>query len=284
MGPCSVLRVIATARNPDAPLEVTAIGSVDIMLDDVCCRFSEVAHATYGRRAGGYHGEAPPCGPVDLARAVWAPFAPDVLVAHDLPAQLQVFPRAITGVLPWISTLRVARTAWHCGWTSSPVEILAARRLNDLGVKGNSKAPFRAVVREALQVASLVEGMVASVDVRQWSITNPSAAHALRPALGELAADYALQGMLDMSAVKPAPMSRLYWPGPWDNEEAWRAPLLDDLDAYAESAEDDSQGMAMAEVRRRTVGLDACETLTHTPVLIRRKRFDDPEEGRCDRW
>ena len=49
--------------------------------------------------------------PSDLARVVWEPAALDVLVAHDLAMQHLVFPAAVTGRLPWIGTLRVARLA-----------------------------------------------------------------------------------------------------------------------------------------------------------------------------
>ena len=72
--------------------------------------------------------------------------------------------------------------------------------------------------------------MVASLEVRRLAANHPSDAHALRPALGELAADFALQGMLDMSATEPRP-------APWDDDDAWRSVPLDDLFPFAGSTE-----------------------------------------------
>ncbi len=281
-GPYSILRVIATERSPDSPSEITAIATIDVMLDDLCCHFGEVTCATFGRRTGGCLSEAPACMPADLVRAVWEPFPPDLLVSHDLSMQALAFPRAITGVLPWIGTLRVARTAWKVHQAHLPGEILAARRLDDLGIEPPGEEPFRPAVREVLQVASLVDAMVASPDVRWWASSHASGAHALRPVLGEFHADYALQGMLDLTAAAPVSPSEL--PGPWDDDEAWRALPLDDLLPYAGSAGDGSDGLAAAEVRRRTAGLGPADDPPLASVLLRRVRFDIPEIGRCDGW
>ena len=136
--------------------------------------------------------------------------------------------------------------------------------------------------RSVLEVAALVQAMVASQDVRCWSSAHGSAAHALRPLLGDLPADYALQAMLDMSA-NGVPASR-NWPGPWDAEDAWRALPFDDLLQFAGSESDDSQGMAVAEVHRRTAGSPLPEAPPGRRVLLRRVQFGVPEGGRCDGW
>lgn len=282
VGPCSVIRVLAIERSPEAPCEVTAIARVDIMLDDFRCHVGDVACVIFGRRPGGYLSDPPACRPADLVRAIWEPAAPDLLVAHDLAMARLVFPAAITGLLPWIGTLRVARLAWGNDLSHLPGEILAAKNLDDLGIKVETEPVHRPAVREARQVACLVDGMVASVDVRRWAAGHPSAAHALRPALGEMTANFALQGMLDMSAAGPAPPSEL--PAPWDDDDVWRSVPLDDLLPFAGSDEDRSGGLALTEVKRRTAGLGAPEQPTRVPVLLRRVLFDIPEEGRCDGW
>ncbi len=282
LGPCSVLRVLTTERAPDAPSAITAIGRIDIMLDDAGCHYAEADGTTFGRRNGGYMGERAVCQPADLVRAVWAPFAPDVLVTHDLSAQLLAFPRAITGCLPWISTLRVARTVWGSDVAHRPTDILAALALGDPGVEVEGKRPFRPAVREALRVAWLVEAMVGSLDVRKWSAHAPSGVHALRFMLEDLAPDGALQSMLEISAGAPVLPSE--WPGPWEDDDAWRALPLDDLLAYAGSDEDRSYGLALAEVSRRTSGLGSPEALCSAPVLLRRAPFDMLGKGRCDGW
>ena len=281
VGPCNVIRVIAIERSSEAPCEVTAVARVDIILDDLGCHFGGVACFRFGRRAGGYLGEPPACRPVDLMGAVWEPAAPDVLVAHDITMQRLIIPSAITGLLPWIGTLRIARLAWGNDLPHTPGEILAAKGFDDPGM-AESEPVVRPAVREALQVASLVDSMLASMDVRRWAADHPSAAHALRPALGEMAADFALQSMLDMSAAGRSPPSE--WPAPWDDDDVWRSVPLDDLLPFAGSDEDRSGGLALTEVRRRTAGLGSPEQVIRAPVLLRRLRFDIPEEGRCDGW
>ena len=277
LGPCSVLRVITTERAPDAPSAITAIGRIDVMLDGSGCHYSEADGAAFGRRDGGYMGERAVCQPADLVRAVWAPYAPDVLVTHDLSAQLLAFPRAITGCLPWISTLRVARTVLGNDVAHRPADILAAMALGDPGVEVEGKRPFRPAVLEALRTAWLVDAMVGSLGAAHA----PSGVHALRPLLGDLAADSALQSMLEMSAGGPVLPSE--WPGPWEDDDAWRELPLDDLLAYAGSDEDWSDGLALAEVRRRTSGLGSPEALYSAPVLLRRA-LDVQGKGCYDGW
>ena len=281
-GPYSVIRVLATERSPEAPCEVTAIAHVDITLDDDGCRFGEVVCVTFGRRAGGYLSVPSVCRPMDLVRAIWEPNAPHVLAAHDLCLQRLIFPAAITAPLPWIGTLRVARRAWSDHLPHQPGEILATKRLANLSIAPSSGQALRPVARKALQVASLIGGLVASAEVRHWGASQPTATHALRPVLGVLAAEFALQAMVEMSTAGLAPL--LEMPGPWDDAVAWRAVPLDDLVAFAGSNDDGSGGLALAEVRRRTAGQHVSEPQGHTPVLLRRGRFDVPEGGRCDGW
>ncbi len=281
-GPYSILRLLATARPPEAPAEIAAIARVDMMLDDMGWYVGEIWSAAFGRRTGGSLTDAPACTPGDIARAAWEPFAPDLLVAHDLSVERLSFPPAITGYLPWIGTLRVACRAWDAATGDTASEIIAHRTLPYDGGPAQADGSAAKAERGVLEIAALVQAMVASQDVRCWASTHGSAAHALRPLLGDLPADYALQAMLDMSATG-VPASR-NWPGPWDTEAAWRALPLDDLLQFAGSASDDSGGMAVAEVHRRNAGSPIPQALPSGRVLLRRVQFGVPEGGRCDGW
>ncbi len=281
-GPYSLLRLLATSRPPEAPAEIAAIARVDMMLDDMGWYVGEVSSAAFGRRTGGSQVGAPACTPRDLARAAWEPFAPDLLVAHDMSLERLSFPPAITGYLPWIGTLRVACRAWDAGTGDTASELIARRTLPHDPCLAEGDGPATTAERGVLEVATLVQAMVASQDVRCWASTHGSAAHALRPLLGDLPADYALQAMLDMSAC--GVRASREWPGPWDTEDAWRALPFEDLLQFAGSASDDSQGLAVAEVRRRAAGSPLPEAPPSGRVLLRRVQFGVPEGGRCDGW
>ena len=254
-GPCSIMRIIATTRSPDAPAEVIALATVEIMLDDVGCYIGTPTIATFGGRTGGCRIEEPACTPRDLARAIWEPYAPDVIVAHDLATERRCLPPAITGPLPWIGTLRVARRAWGIGDESRPSEIIARRKIPsdaDPDLDGDDR-PGASALQEVMQVTSLVQAMVESFEVRRWAAAHSSGAHALRTLLDEMLADFALQGMVDMSALE-APSS-WNWPGPWNDDDVWRAIPLDDLQTYAGSEADRlprfGHGRSEAADRRR---------------------------------
>ena len=139
---------------------------MDVVVNDAGYRFGPLLSHAYGRTVGGKCTATPACTPGDRARAVWSPHAPDALVGFDVSTSRLLFPSAITGGVPWIGGLRVARHAWPDMHAETLEDILVARGMAEEAQAISDKGAELDASREVLGMAHLTRDMLSAIDVR----------------------------------------------------------------------------------------------------------------------
>ena len=267
IGPANVLRLVSAARSGAEADEIEELARLDLLVDDAGCHFGVPFAETFGRRDGAARTAEPACTPGHVARAVWSPDRPDALVAFDMAEARRSFLPSLCGDVPWIGALRVTRHAWPEFKGNALSEILAHRGMSDESGAIREANPERPAAQEVLRMAYLVRDMLSCMDVRCTVPFHPDPADRLRPLLGEFAADFALQGLINLSAV-PAVSLRLP-PDPWDVDD-WMALPMDDLVCYARADGEHWGPSARVELSRRLGATTRATQQTRPRVLLRR--------------
>ena len=260
-GPCTLLRLVMARKSRGGPREVAEFASVDLLVDDDGSRAGPIRHVAFGQLSDDPGAEGPTCTPRDLASVIWSPYAPDVLVTHDLTATQEILPTAITADLPWIGTLRVVRHLWPDVHAHDLATILATRAGGRHACESGGMNREQRVLRPLLLLRSLTRVLLR--DPRVQGSRRGSAL--LKPLLGALLAADAVQGMVDLSVAAAEPQG--HPPGPWEGPEGWHGVPDDDLEFFSK-ATDWNGDAARAELRRR-LGLDRSRESTARVVLRR---------------
>lgn len=212
-----------------------------------------------------------------MAQAVWGNWAPDALVAHDVPRAQAVFGAAVHG-LSWIDTYRVARQAWPDMRDFRLEPLLAQRGLMGAAWELPGFDRLSPAGRDVRMVAVLAVAMLSDSAVQELPLPPCPGRADLRPVLGSYAMDPRLYQLMRLSQTEVAPLEMP--PGPWDDEEAWWAVPASDLRWYAAVASEPNWTCeaAAAELRRRAQVQEEEQSSARPPrILLRRP---DPRPGR----
>ncbi len=260
-GPCTLLRLVLASTAGEGSRYVAEVASVDVMVDDDGSRAGPIRHVEFGRWSDPPGVEGSACTPRDLASVIWSPYAPDVLVTHDLTATQAILPAAITADLPWIGTLRVYRHLWPDVHACDLAAILASRAGGGLACGADGIAPEQGVLRPLLLLRDLTRALLRDPRVRGSRRGSAS----LKPLLGALLAPDGVQGMVDLSIAPAEPQG--FPPGPWEGPEGWHGLPKDDLEFFS-MADGWIGEAARAEVHRR---LDVSRSSQPTSRVVLRR-------------
>lgn len=107
-----LVRVLACAALPFDPAEVHELGAAEVIVDNVGARVEAVQAKAFSLSDLDEGTNGTGCTPIHMAVAIWGRRQPDALAAHDASTASLIFPRALTGGLPWISMHKVSRRVW----------------------------------------------------------------------------------------------------------------------------------------------------------------------------
>ena len=269
---CHALRVVAATTDRTAAAAVVELARLDLIVADAGIDAGPPMSKTF--EPHGYHGAGTSCTPIHVAQAVWSRWAPDALVAHDVPRAEMVFGAAVRG-LPWIDTYRVARQAWPDVRDFHLEPLLARLGLMGAAWELDGFGQLSPAGREVCMGAVLAAAMLSDPAVQDLPMPPCPGVFDLRPVLGPHAMDPRLYRLMRLSQAEVEPLEMP--PDPWDDEEAWWAVPASDLRWYAAAARraDWTRTAAAAELRRREQA-QAQSGDRPPPILLRRP---DPRPG-----
>ena len=245
---CHALRVVAATTDRTAAAPVRELARLDLILTGEGVEAGPPVTKLF--EPHGYHGTGPLCTPIHVAQAVWGNWAPDALVAHNVPRAQMVFGAAVPG-LSWIDTYRVARQAWPDVNDLRLEPLLAQRELMGTAWECPGFGQLSPAGREVRMCAVLAASMLSDSAVQALPAPPCPAGLDLRPVLGPHAMDPRLYRLMHLSQAEVEPLETP--PGPWDADEAWWAVPASDLRWHAAAARPASwtRTAAAAELRRR---------------------------------
>lgn len=271
---CHALRVVAATTDQTAAAAVRELARLDLILTRAGVEVGPPMTKSF--EPHGYAGTGPLCTPIHVAQAAWGNWAPDALVAHDVPRAQMVFGVAVPG-LSWIDTYRVARQAWPDVNDLRLEPLLAQRGLMGAAWECPGFGQLSPAGREVRMAAVLLVAMLSDAAVQDLPMPSCPAAFDLQPVLGPHAMDPRVYRLMRLSQAEVEPLEMP--PGPWDDDEAWWAVPASDLRWYAAAARwaGWTRTAAAAELRRREQVQE--QFRGHPPrVLLRRP---DPRQGRA---
>ena len=244
---CHALRVVAATTDRTAAAPVLELARLDLVMTDTS--IDAGPPMTKAFEPHGYGGTGPLCTPIHVAQAAWGNWAPDALVAHDVPRAQAVFGAAVRG-LPWIDTYRVARQAWPDVRDFHLEPLLAQRGLMGAAWELEGFGQLPPAGREVRMVAVLLVVMLLDLAIQELAMPCPGNFD-LRPVLGPHAMDPRLLRLMRLSQAEVAPLEMP--PGPWDDDEAWWVVPASDLQWHAAAARPAgwTRTAAADELRRR---------------------------------
>lgn len=270
---CHALRVVAATTDRTAAAPVLQLARLDLIVADAWVDAGPPLTKSF--EPHGYGGPGPLCTPVHVAQAVWGCWAPDALVAHDVPRAHAVFGAAVLG-LPWIDTYRVARQAWPDLYRFHLEDLLAQRGLMAAAREVPGFERLSPAGQDVCMSGILAASMLSDPAVQALPVPPCPAGFDLRPVLGSHAMDPRLLQLMRVSQAEVEPLEMP--PGPWDGDEAWWAVPASDLRWHAAPARAAgwTRTAAAAELRRREE-VQARSSGGSPRILLRRP---DPRPGR----
>lgn len=270
---CHALRVVAATTDRTAAARVLELARLDLILTGE--GFEAGPPMTKAFEPYGYAGTGPLCTPIHVAQAAWGNWAPDALVAHDVPRTHAVLGAAVPG-LSWIDTYRVARQAWPDARDFHLEPLLAQRGLMGAAWELPGFDQLSPAGRNVRMVAVLAVAMLSDLAVQELPMPPCPGRADLRPVLGSHAMDPRLDQLMRLSQTEVEPLEMP--PGPWDDEEAWWAVPASDLRWYAAAARGAgwTRTAAAAELRRRNQVQEQSSACSPR-ILLKRP---DPRSGR----
>lgn len=270
---CHALRVLAATTDRTVAAPVRELARLDLILTSE--GFEVGPPMVKGFEPYGYAGTGPLCTPIHVAQAAWGNWAPDALVAHDVPRAQAVFGAAVPG-LSWIDTYRVARQAWPDTRDFHLEPLLAQQGLMGAAWELPGFDQLSPAGREVRMCGVLAASMLSDPAVQALPAPPCPAVFDLRSVLGPHAMDPRLQQLMRLSQAEVEPLEMP--PAPWDDDEAWWAVPASDLRWHAAPARAAgwTRTAAVAELCRREQ-VQARSSGGSPRILLRRP---DPRPGR----
>lgn len=234
-----LVRVLACVALPFDPAEVHELAAAEVIVDNVGARVEAVQAKAFSLSDLDEGTNGTGCTPMHMAVAIWGRRQPDALAAHDASTASLIFPRALTGGLPWISMHKVSRRVWP-GQPSYELDSLSRWRAwagprNPFTSPLPSGAEKEAELAAGLLVELLNDPALRDVAESIW-LEETERRRLAGGAVENVACTDPVRAALVASSLPSKPLR--HPPAPWDDQRDWAGVGLEDLWHFARFSSD----------------------------------------------